>query len=72
MINEKRLDQVDIALLQIQKIILRLVDESLQGSFYEKAIDCLKEMRNACISQEEPDQFNAFLRFLKERYSEGS
>jgi len=55
MINEKRLDQVDIALLQIQKIILRLVDESLQGSFYEKAIDCLKEMRNACISQEEPD-----------------
>jgi len=29
-------------------------------------------MRTACISQEEPDQFNAFLRFLKDRYTEGS
>ena len=45
MIAEKRIDLVDSALNQIQKVIMRLIDESVQGAYYQKAIDCLKEMR---------------------------
>jgi ATP-dependent DNA helicase 2 subunit 2 len=45
MIHEKRTDLVDSALTQIQNVIRRLVEESVQGSYHSKALECLKEMR---------------------------
>ena len=34
MIAEKRIDLVDSALNQIQKVVMRLIDESVQGAYY--------------------------------------
>jgi len=53
----------------MQKMIVRLVDESVKGSYYEKALECLLEMRKASISEDEPENFNKFLILLKDRYN---
>lgn len=65
MINEKRMDLVDTALVQIQKMIIQLIRDSVRQNFFEKAMECLKEMRKACISEDEADKFNGFLRSMK-------
>ncbi|CAD8207171.1 unnamed protein product [Paramecium pentaurelia] len=70
MITEKRVDQVDSALQQIQKVIIGLVDQSIKGSFFPKALECLKEMRKACISEDETPVFNKFLFVLKDKYNQ--
>ncbi|CAD8095017.1 unnamed protein product [Paramecium primaurelia] len=70
MITEKRIDLVDTALQQIQKVVIQLVDQSLKGSFYPKALECLKEMRKACITEDEAPVFNKYLHVLKEKYSQ--
>ncbi|CAD8123928.1 unnamed protein product [Paramecium sonneborni] len=70
MITEKRVDQVDSALQQMQKVIIGLVDQSVKGSFFPKALECLKEMRKACISEDEVPVFNKFLFVLKDKYNQ--
>ncbi|CAD8182140.1 unnamed protein product [Paramecium octaurelia] len=70
MITEKRVDLVDSALQQIQKVINSLVDQSVKGSFFPKALECLKEMRKACISEDEAPVFNKFLFVLKDKYNQ--
>lgn len=70
MVTEKRADLVDSALTQMQRMIMRLVDESVRGNFFDKALECLREMRKACISEDEPDVFNKFLHHLKEKYNQ--
>lgn len=67
MVGEKRIDQVEDAIKQMQKVIMSMINESVRGSFFEKAIECLKEMRKACINEEEPEQFNKYLIFLKDK-----
>ena len=63
------MDLVDDAMLQMKGIIYRLVDESVQGSYYQKAIECLNEMRKGCISEDEAEVFNDFLYNIKEKYN---
>jgi ATP-dependent DNA helicase 2 subunit 2 len=53
----------------MQKVIVGLVDSSVKGSFYPKALDCLKEMRKACISEDEAPIFNKYLYALKDKYN---
>ena len=69
MINEKREDLVISAMNQMQKIIVRFIDESVKDSFHDKALECLKEMRKAAIQEEEIEVFNKFLNNLKDRYT---
>lgn len=71
MITNKKVDLVDDAIKQMQKLILRYVNESLQGSFYKMAIDCLKEMRKGCVGEDEVDSFNVFLFEIREKFSQG-
>lgn len=49
----------------MKEIINRLIKESFQGSHYLKAIDCLKEMRKACIKEDEVKFFNEYITELK-------
>lgn len=72
MITNKNTDLVDDALKQIKILIMRYVNESLQGSFYKKAIDCLREMRKGCVSEEEVDVFNGFMMEIREKFSFGN
>ncbi|KAM7512073.1 hypothetical protein LguiB_010948 [Lonicera macranthoides] len=44
--------------------IFDLVEDSTGGDTYQKALDCLVALRKGCILEQEPKQFNDFLRHL--------
>lgn len=73
MINYKYADLTDKALDQMKSIILKLINESFKGSFYYKALDCIKVLREKCDEYDETELFNMFLKdlllkFPKEKY----
>ena len=69
MITNKREDLVVSAIGQMDVIIQRLVDESVNGSHFNKAVDCLIAMRDGCLVEEEIEIFNEILIGLKNKYS---
>ena len=71
MITNKKFDMVEDAVTQMKNLILRYVNESLQGSFYKMAVDCLRELRKGCISEDEVDNYNNFMLELREKFSQG-
>ena len=71
MITEKHEDLVSNAIGQMTKMITRFINESFQGSLFDKAVDCLEELRKGCVTEDEAEAFNAYLRELKEKTSEG-
>lgn len=69
MISDRKTDRVDSALHQMRDVIERYVRGSLNGDIYEKALDCLLELRKAAISEDEAPFFNKFMATLKEKFS---
>ena len=69
MINERSVDLTDSAIEQMTELIEKFIKESFQGNMYEKALDCLQELRKGCIQEDEASSFNDFLHLLKDRYS---
>src|SRR5690242_12736593 len=65
MINYKYEDLTESAINQMKNIINKLILESFKGSYYIKAIECLKELREACITQDEAEFFNNFMEEFK-------
>jgi hypothetical protein len=55
----------------MQKIIERFVMTSLKGDLHQKAIDCYKELRQACVNEDEADSFNRFANKVKNMYRNG-
>jgi len=75
MINYRYEDLTLLALEQMKNIIIKFINESFKGSYYIKAIDCVKALRDVCIEADEVDFFNNFLEelkhlFPKEKYLE--
>lgn len=70
--KNKKEDLVESALQKMAAVIEKFVTESLKGNLYEKAIECLSELRRGAIEEDEVDFFNAFLRKLKEKFSQGN
>jgi ATP-dependent DNA helicase 2 subunit 2 len=68
MINYKYEDLTTDALEQMKKIIIKFILESFKGSYYIRALDCLKIMRESCIDEDEVDFFNNFLEILKKDF----
>ena len=68
MIENKYEDLTITAIKQMQFIILKFIKESFKGSYYIKALDCLKTLRDSCISEEESDLFNKFLEEMKTNF----
>ena len=56
----------------MQKMIERFIIQSLKGDLYGKAIDCLKELRQACIAEDEAPFFNRFAYRIRNIYSKGN
>jgi hypothetical protein len=56
----------------MQKIIENLVQTSLKGDLDEKAVDCFKELRQACVREDEAESFNRFAERIKRLFKEGS
>lgn len=65
MIENKYEDLTIIAIKQMQAVIIKFIKESFKGSYYVKALDCIKALREACITEEEPKLFNKFLEELR-------
>ena len=55
----------------MQKMIERFISTSLKGDLFTKAIDCLKELRRACIAEDEAPTFNRFMYRIRNTYSKG-
>jgi len=69
MINEKAEDLTNSAIEQMTKLIEKLIEESFQGNFYERALECLQELRKGCVQEDEAPAFNDFLELLKDRFA---
>jgi hypothetical protein len=67
MINYRREDLVEPAIKQMQAMIVDLVKNSIEFSFFEKASECLAVLREGCVQEEEFELFNDFLWNFKER-----
>ncbi|KAI5059201.1 hypothetical protein GOP47_0025520 [Adiantum capillus-veneris] len=52
------------AIRQMKKLIVNFLDSAYKGNTYEKSMACLSAMRKGCVEQEEPMEFNDFLRDL--------
>jgi ATP-dependent DNA helicase 2 subunit 2 len=68
MIDNKNEDLAEKAMELMSDIIHKLIRESFKGSYYIKAIECIKAYRDAANDEDEVDLFNDFLNDLKEKF----
>jgi ATP-dependent DNA helicase 2 subunit 2 len=68
MLNYKYEDLTDSAIGQMKSIIIKFILESFKGSYYIKALDCLKELREACIQEDEVELFNSFMDEFRQNF----
>ena len=68
MIDNKNEDLVAKAMELMSDMIFKLIRESFKGSYYIKAIECIKAFRDAANDEDEIDLFNSFLNELKEKF----
>ena len=61
MMNYKKEDLVENAVKQLQGRILEFIKNSVDGSLFEKALECLRVLREGCVDEEEIKLFNDFL-----------
>ncbi|KAF3337158.1 ATP-dependent DNA helicase 2 subunit KU80 isoform X1 [Carex littledalei] len=60
---------VQVAIEQMKRYINDLLENSVEGDgSYVKAIDCLKALRKSCIIEQEPNEFNKFLKDMYEKW----
>jgi ATP-dependent DNA helicase 2 subunit 2 len=52
----------------MQRIIVKLVLESVKDSHYAKALECLQALREGCISENEIEDFNRFMADTKKNF----
>lgn len=70
MITNRKEDLVADSVSQMQDIIKQFIETSIRGSYYDKALECLKALRRGCTSEFEEIEaptFNTFLVDLKEK-----
>ncbi|TNV73932.1 hypothetical protein FGO68_gene16167 [Halteria grandinella] len=72
MVNDRKVDRVNDAIVQMAAIIERFVKNSLKGDLYEKAIQCLQELRATCIKEDEGGRYNEFLHRIKKMFMTGT
>ena len=65
MITDRKEDLVLTALEQMEKMIKRFIDSSMNGDLFDKAIECLKAMREGSIKEDEAETFNNLAKQLK-------
>ncbi|RGB33638.1 SPOC like C-terminal domain-containing protein [Rhizophagus diaphanus] len=65
MIANREEDLVTQAVEQMCQVIEHFVKSSFGASLYEKALECLKLLRETCAKENESEMFNKFLKDLK-------
>ena len=69
MLSNRKEDLVDQAVRQMQIRIIEMVKNAVSDANYERAIECLRVLREGCINEDEYDMFNKFIARLKEDFS---
>ena len=49
----------------MQKMIERFVVHSLKGDLFSKAMECMTNLREACVKEDEAPSFNKFAERIK-------
>lgn len=49
MVAYKKEDLTDEAVEQMKRVIVQLVEDSYEGQFYKKAVECLCLLRKGCV-----------------------
>lgn len=62
---------VQKAIEEMQKYTTALLENSRDGDNYQKALECFVALRKACIIEQEPQEFNQFLKNIYERLKTG-
>ncbi|CAM0878222.1 unnamed protein product [Alopecurus aequalis] len=52
------------AIEEMKNYITALIQNSPQGDYYQKALECFVALRKACIIEQEPNEFNQFVTTL--------
>lgn len=68
MISNKNEDLVVRAMELMSDLIRKFIRESFKGSYFIKAIDCIKAYRDAANEEDEVENFNVFLNDLKIKF----
>ena len=55
--------------VDLVKMIERLIVSSLKGDMFDKAIECLKELRKACVNEDEAPSFNRFAYKIRSQFN---
>ena len=72
MINDRNTDRVGDAIMQMQKMVERFVTHSLKGDLFEKALECMKALREACVKEDEAPSCKATIdRYRKVEHEDG-
>lgn len=71
MIKDRKVDRVGEAISQMQKMIERFIINSLKGDLFDKGIECIKELRKACVEEDEAPSFNRFAEQIKKKHGKG-
>ncbi len=62
-------DHFPTAVEELKTVVLQLINDAGSAAFLNKAVECVRAMRLACIQNDAPDTYNAFLRDLKHRFA---
>ena len=68
MIGNKNEDLTVPAMILMSDLIHKFIRDSFKGSYYIKAIECIKVYRDAANEEDEVELFNNFLNDLKVKY----
>lgn len=71
MIGRRDEDLVGAAIEQMCARITQLVTDSFRDAYFNKALECLVALREACVREEESANFNAYLLESKGRWGDG-
>ena len=61
MLQNRTQDLVPAAIEGMKIVISQLVEDSIGAAFYDRAIACLRALREGCVKEEEAREYNEFL-----------
>ena len=61
MVEFRYKDLTEPAILKMIEVVRKLLKESFKGSLFEKAVKCVKVLREVCVDQDEGEMFNEFM-----------
>ena len=68
MVGNKKVDYTVKAMNLMSEMVIKFIRDSFKGSYFVKAIECIKVLRQTAIEEDEVDLFNDFLNELKKLF----